>query len=60
MTINGPTCRYNNGEEVIKEFGMDGSSIAADAIIVLAFYVGFRILSFLVLHWRARKQATAA
>ena len=57
---DGPTCRVNDGQQVLEDLGFDGASIATDAGILVAMWVFFRITCYIVLLMRTRKQTVNA
>ena len=59
QTVDGYTCRINNGEEVITELGFDNWALYKDFLILLAFFFGIRILNFIALYNISKKKSNA-
>lgn len=58
--ISGETvCPVTTGEQQIRILDFQGDSIAVDIVVLVAYYVGLRIIGWFALLWRARQVANA-
>lgn len=54
-TSGGEVCPFTSGNEIIKLFGADEFSILGCMLWLVGFILFFRILSYILLRWFARK-----
>lgn len=61
LTATGPICPVNTGGDVIRNLGFDdGISIGVDAAILIGLLIVARILTYLVLTYKAKNQTANA